>query len=135
MIKSEQRIITFIVPRRGDDEHTFAVVEARVDRDFADESANDISALFDAIQRAVSRWVRSTERGQSVIRSNHNDFNLGDLAEWKDDESLVTLLRDQGIWSMSIVTYSDSTGHSWEFDDALFDETEISADPNREREP
>lgn len=125
MTESEHRTIKAIVPRNSRDEHTFAVVEANVDGGFGDEQVNDIHALFGGIQQAVTGWSRQTEIGKSVIQTNGMDFNVGDLVEWASDKTLVPFLREQGIQSVSVETFSDTTGHSWEFDDRLIENFQI----------
>ena len=69
---------------------------------------------------------------QNLGRSESLDVdNVGDLAEWAADETLVPFLREQGIRSVAVQIWSDTAGHCWEFDDRLFDEMEINAANDR----
>lgn len=119
------KTIQAVVPRQSRDEITFAVVEAQVADHFGDEQSSDVHALVGCLVQAVTDWRRQSKIGADVIQRNGSDFNVGDLAEWKDEESFVPHLRGHGIESISVETYSDSTGHSWEFDDQLIENFEI----------
>ena len=115
------RTIKAVVIRQSNDENTVAIVHSDVDDEFADEQAK-VHALFGSIQQAVTEWGRQTAEGQSVFRSNGFDFNVGDLGEWCDDESLARFLRQQGIHKLRIECHCDTSGHCWDYDDRLFDE-------------
>ena len=132
------RTIRAVVPRPSRDEHTFAVVEAQVDDDFgADEAVPrpsdggidppaDATVLWGHLQLAVTEWFHEADAGKAAIRGNHDDSNVGDLAEHQRDETLIPFLWRQGIRSLAIETYADASGHIWEYDDVLFDETEVT---------
>jgi hypothetical protein len=131
------RTIDAVIIRNSREEHTVAIVRAEIADDFGcDErgsggSPDDVTVLWGRIQLAVTEWFFKTDQGKAAIRSNNYDFNIGDLAEWKEHDSLVPFLRRQGIHSLEIDIHSDTAGHCWDFDDVLFDDMEINADNDR----
>jgi hypothetical protein len=111
-----QRII---IPRVSRDETTFAVVE------FGGVKREE---LKNAIQRAITDWVRNSEDGRRAFAASGEDFNVGDLAEELPGfrgslapgaDPLAAALIKQGLTYPSIDTYCDDQPSGWEFDDHL----------------
>jgi hypothetical protein len=144
---SNQRLIQTVVFRQGG-EKTVAIVHALVPSDFRqeeDRSKGSVMLLQGRISQAVSDWLRQTDAGRQYIESSYFHFNVGDLAHLIDDEmdadteygpeELETFLRGRGILALHVETFrSDEAEHTWDFDDALFDDLEIDADYYAERE-
>lgn len=125
------RTIEAVVIRQSRDEKTVAIVKATVADDFGsddDAAHDDVTTLYGHIQLAVTDWFRETDTGKAAVRGSSYDLNVGDLADWCDDKTLVPFLRKQGIRRLRIETHSDTHGHHWDYDDVLFDQMEITAE-------
>jgi hypothetical protein len=90
-----------------------------------------------AMERACTRWVTQTEAGRSEWESNKGDFNIGDITLSLGDTELLAFLREEGIYSITIMTtdedpdYEDFDNHEderqWAFDDCLVDREQVAA--------
>jgi hypothetical protein len=99
-----------ILPRISRDETTFAVIEyAGVDR----------RDLKQAVQRAVTTWVRTCESGRDAFDNVSEDFNVGDLANELGDAALQAELKKHGITHLAVDCRCDCMPTGWEYDDLL----------------
>ena len=140
-LPGDQRVVQAVVFRKGG-EKTAAIVNALVSQKFGNDGypfEGDVMLLHSCICQAVSDWLRETEAGRRCIESTHFGFSAEDLAdlvdaemdatEQYDPEELGTSLRRYDILALHVETYqSDEERHTWDFDDALFDDLEINAD-------
>lgn len=99
-----------ILPRISRDETTFAVIE------YAGVDGLD---LKQAVQRAVTAWVKQSEAGRQAFDNASEDFNVGDLANELSDPALQSELKKQGVTHLVVDCYCDDLPARWEFDDLL----------------
>jgi hypothetical protein len=105
-----------VIIRRSNDENTVAIIEARRTGQVA--SPADLGRQ---IRSAVSEWINTTSRGKAALANSGNDFNVGDLAEWHRDESLLAILSKHGVQIIELdAVQAEFAG--WDYDDHLFDE-------------
>lgn len=115
--------VQFVVLRASEyEEATAAIVSATVTEDLADEAS-----LLDAIRRAVTAWMKTTEAGREAYIGTVADFNVGDFETYRD-EKLDELLRNRGVFSLNVLCVSASDCGSWVFDDLLFNSGDIEDD-------
>ena len=110
--------VQFVVFRNCPEEKTVAIVQANVSDEMYEEKS-----FFNALKKALTTWrVRTDRGGQAWIRSSE-DFNVGDLCEYQDDEYLKCFLREVGIRDLTVRTESsDSQSGLWSFDTVLMEE-------------
>ncbi len=110
--------IRFIVPRSQayDDECTFAVVTAQVERDLRDGRT-----FVQRLVKAVTEWVKTTDEGRAAWKCSFEDLNVGDLVHYVGDPSLDTILTRNGICSLCVQVFSEDYPSGWQFDDVLVD--------------
>ena len=114
--------IETVVFRQSDDENTVAILTCNQTSDIA-----DAGAFRDALRKAVSDWVDRTTDGREAYAENGNDFNLGDLAQWDDDPTLLEFMRLHGIGGFAIQVFCDTEpAPGWDYDDSLVDEERVN---------
>ncbi|MCK9433731.1 MAG: hypothetical protein M0R32_02655 [Candidatus Cloacimonetes bacterium] len=112
------RSVEFIVPRESKDENTYATIKAEVD---PSASLNLADHFKEALIKAVTQWIRSTDEGKELYFSTSEDLNIGDLASEGISKKLWKELKKVGIFAMSIKTNSICEEHNWNYDAHLFD--------------
>jgi len=105
--------ICFIVPRTSDEEVTFAVVDAKVESNLYEEEA-----FLNALDATLTEWFQ-TEEGQIAWNDSSEDFNVGDLIAYQGNDDLIELLRQNGIYRLSIEIYQQDRITNWTFDRVL----------------
>ena len=111
-----------MVIRQSNDENTVAILTCNRTNDIP-----DASAFRDALKKAVSDWVDRTTDGREAYSENGNDFNLGDLADWDDDPSLLKFMELHGITGFGIQVFCDiEPARGWGYDDNLVDEGRVT---------
>lgn len=108
----------YIVPRISNDEFTFAVVTADVDRDLS------AASLRNKLTEALTEWVALTAEGTRAWRASSLDFNVGDLAgHLPASRGLRRALARHGIRRLTVETFvdCDSPAHPWTYDTVLVD--------------
>ena len=95
--------IETVVFRRSTDENTVAILTCNRTSDIA-----DAAALREALKKAVSDWVDRTSDGRDAYAENGNDFNVGDLAQWDDDPTLLKFMALHGITGFTIQVFCDT---------------------------
>ena len=63
------------------------------------ESPND---FFNALTTSISDWVKNTEIGKKAFEYTCEDFNIGDLSSYLDDEDLKHILLTNGVCELEI---------------------------------
>ena len=106
----------FLVFRQDRDSKTVAVVKV----DFKSEPYGE-KYLRQAITRAVTQWIKSTDEGRCAWKQSSEDFNVGDLSAWQSSPVLGRFLVDNGVYSLVIETYDAKTVGDWQYDDVLAD--------------
>jgi hypothetical protein len=108
---------TYIIPRRANDETTFAVVRASFTDEALKNGYSHIASFKARIIDAVTHWARKDLEGQNAWKESSEDFNVGDLANYKEDV-FNPYLKQYGITLLEVEAYSmDDDGDSWDFDD------------------
>jgi hypothetical protein len=110
----------FVVPRESREEHTFAIVKARVETSDLKQCGTFLAAL----RRAVKAWVLETKEGRAAWGRSCCDMNIGDLSSEGITSALGNRLRKQGIYSMKTEIYGSSAVGSWSFDSVLAEDVE-----------
>lgn len=111
--------VKFVVPRLSHEEITIAVVTGRVVIALVNEA--DFLA---ALQRAVSKWGRTSPFGIEAWTQSSEDFNVGDLSHYQSDEDLKRCLAEQGIEDLVIECHAslDNNLGPWQYDTILMDD-------------
>ena len=78
-------------------------------------------AAFAAIKKAVTGWVKHTTAGRVAWKQTENDFNVGDLAQYTNDDALKSYLHKDGIQALNIEVFDGDCERSWAFDTLLVD--------------
>lgn len=110
--------LSVLIARNSHEENTFAEVTFMPRGDVIDSAS-----LKQALVRALTTWVRTTDAGRDAWKHNNGDFNIGDLAseDYSSVSALGECLRAENVDLVDIKTYtSDET--AWEFDDVLVTE-------------
>ena len=76
---------------------------------------------FTAIKKAVTGWVKHTTAGQVAWKQSKNDFNVGDLADYTNDDALKSYLHKEGIQALNIAIEDLDCEMEWAFDTILVD--------------
>ena len=114
--------IETVLFRNSNDENTVAILTCDRTSDIA-----NAAAFRDALRKAVSDWVDRTTDGREAYDENGTDFNLGDLAQWDDDPTLLKFMKLHGISGFGIQTFCDTEpAAGWEYDDNLVDEDRVN---------
>ena len=88
---------------------------------------DEAATLRDALKKAVSDWVDRTTDGREAYAANGNDFNLGDLAQWDDDPTLLKFMELHGITGFNIQFFCDTEpAPGWDYDDNLVDDERVN---------
>lgn len=87
----------------GDRLETFAVVT------FTCEHTQDPSVLIEKFKSAVTAWVKQTSAGDKAWTYSVGSFNIGDYANYQNDEALTRLLLEEGL-TVKIVVMNDTSG-------------------------
>ncbi len=111
--------VEFVVLRDSREENTVAVVQAVV----APELADDVM-LRDAIRRAVTVWIKTTDGGRAAYEATCGDFNVGDFETYRDTK-LLKLLVNEGVFSIDVTCMSSEDCGEWMFDDRLVDNAAV----------
>jgi hypothetical protein len=106
-----------IVLRNSDDEITFADFSCRVK---GNQKPTD-EEVRNRISDAVEAWRKGTDAGDRAWTYTSEDFNIGDLTSYLDDEDLLDELKDRGIYRINIDIHSFDAYQPtpWSFDDIL----------------
>lgn len=113
-------MIQTVVIRRGNEENTVAVLTCK-----RTKAIPNASALRDALVKAVSDWVDRTTDGREAYEENGKDFNVGDLAQWDDDPTLLKFMKLHGITGFTLQIFSDpEPAYGWDYDDNLVADTD-----------
>lgn len=116
--------VQFIIPRISVNERTVAVVRARVELGGEPETE-----FVRRLRQAVTAWVHKSAQGKTALAHNNDDFNVGDLALWRGDPQLVNQLAHEGIYTLTVRTYSSSSSlWGWQFDDRLINDPDDHLD-------
>ena len=114
--------IETVVFRISNDENTVAILTCNRTSEIA-----DAAAFRDALRKAVSDWVDRTTDGREAYAGNGNEFNLGDLAQWDDDPTLLEFMKLHGITGFGIQVFCDTEpARGWDYDDNLVDEDRVN---------
>ena len=106
---------------------TVALVQVNVDDTFNDSGhSTESGAVQGAVVSAVTDWINETESGRKAWEESCEDFNIGDLCECLDDESLRARLSRYGIGGMEICI-TDGSESQWTFDEILVNTPDLSA--------
>jgi hypothetical protein len=104
-----------IIPRRSNDEVTFAVVRY---------AGCEPDQLLHRLRRAVEMWAR-TEQGRAALAEAPRDFNVGDLSQFtpagmgREDDLSLSLLA-VGVTHLDIDVHSqDGVVRGWDYDTPL----------------
>lgn len=54
------------------------------------------------LRSAITDWVKFNPVGKQAWEGSRRDFNIADLGEYEDDETLQVYLREQGIMQVSV---------------------------------
>lgn len=85
---------------------TLALATIELDFDGATEKDG-----IDALEKAVSYWVRHTKEGRSLWDASSEDLNIGDLASQAMGEpSFVVALRLHGITHLKVESHALDSG-------------------------
>lgn len=113
--------IETVVIRQSNEENTVAVLTCN-----RTDCIADAAAFRDALQKAVSDWVDRTTDGREAYTENGDDFNIGDLAQWDNDPTLLEFMKLHGITGFGIQVFCDTEpAPGWEYDDNLVDEDRV----------
>ena len=103
------------------DRSSVAVINADCDEDIINDSTFCISVI-----KAVTRWIKGTQEGESALNRSSNDFNVGDLSNELDNPDLQAYLAEQGIENLEINTYDCGFGNLfWDYDTVLVNLDEL----------
>jgi hypothetical protein len=117
----------YVVPRISNDESTFAVVTADIDRKLS------AVAFRSSLAEALTEWVGLTAEGTRAWRASALDFNVGDLAEHLPaSRGLRRVLAQHGIRRLTVETFvdCDSPANPWTYDTVLVD-AGVTATPDK----
>jgi len=108
--------VEFVISREGTKELTFAIVTA----DINNENLRDEMNFLEAVQRAVTRWVKGSDNGKKAWKLTCEDFNIGDMDNWTSDTNLKKCLCEEGIdlFNIRIISHS-SICKNWMYDTVL----------------
>ena len=112
-----------VVFRRSNDENTVAILTCNRTSNLADAAAFRV-----ALKKAVRDWVDRTTDGRDAYAENGNDFNLGDLAQWDDDSTLLKFMQLHGVTGFTDqgpLRYQEPAP-GWDYDDNLVDEERVN---------
>lgn len=110
----------FVVKRNSCEETTLAMVYAEVNS----KKLLDENHFLDALQKAITNWVRTTDDGKDAWLESCKDFNVGDLSQQRifEGSSLWDKLLEVGIRNLRIETLCHtSLCQSWTYDTVLAD--------------
>jgi hypothetical protein len=107
--------VQFTVPRiEGLTLSTLAIITATVENP---KLTNEQDFLL-TLKRTVTAWINTSEAGRRAWKSTANDFNVGDLAHYLDDDELERQLKLHGISELKVEVMNLSRGN-WLFDTIL----------------
>lgn len=84
---------------------------------------NSRDALL-ALKKGVTEWVRTTEEGRRLWEYSSEDLNIGDLASYLEDASLLECLKRRGIEGIDLL-YEVVEGEEISYDHVLVDGDEL----------
>lgn len=74
--------------------------------------------LEEALVRAVTNWIKTTEEGKAAFQYATDDLNIGDLLSHLDDENLARAMENEGIKSFQVMQPDVC---DWNYDTPLVD--------------
>lgn len=77
------------------------------------ERTQEPRLLLQVIKAAVTTWVNTTQEGKEAFADSEEDFNIGDLAHYDDEESLKLCLLEEGL-VISVETASSPAMFSYD---------------------
>lgn len=80
---------------------TYAIVT------FTCEQSQDPKVLIEKFKAAVTDWINSTDEGKAAWNYSCEDFNIGDFANYENDQKLNECLAKEGL-SVNIDLMNDS---------------------------
>lgn len=117
----------FTVIRNDPDEITFALVTANVNQIVLGNETDFLNALT----RAISDWVKTSDAGKMAWENSSEDFNVGDLSHWTDELSLKKCLEKEGITELNIdINSKNMASTEWMYDTVLADVDDDMSDEN-----
>jgi hypothetical protein len=96
---------------------TVAVVSADETSKVGHVTHDNSISLQEAIIRGVDHWIKTTEQGKLARMYACDDFNIGDLASYTEDQDLIRCLENEGVTNLEI-TMPDFTT-DWTYDTPL----------------
>lgn len=110
--------VTFIVPRI---EKMRIPTVAAVTAEVGAENLRQDNGFRAALERALTKWFKTTEAGYEAWQQSCEDFNVGDLAAQLPAEgALKEFLELEKIFNLEIQTF-DGGGCDWLYDAVLGD--------------
>ena len=108
--------IKFVVRRADCDEITMATVTAIIKNELTPEAV-----FLEALRQALTKWVRSTDKGKKAWALSSEYFNIGDLVEYIPATGILRkCLVEVGIRNLKIETLSvTQLTRYWNFDTIL----------------
>lgn len=127
---------TCVVARQSQDELTYAIVRASM-------AIPSVTALRDAITKAVTEWMQTTSDGAEAWRESSGDFNIGDLSLWLDSSGEPSSFRPQSKLTFALEKYGVKHLYiethcrleiqdAWTYDNHLFDAAAVEETFNEE---
>jgi hypothetical protein len=99
---------------------------ANVTANVINESLLDNSKFLEALIRAITNWMKCTDKGKKAFEYSSEDFNIGDLSSYLEDANLKGLLYEQGISDLTVSIYTCAESNpNWVYDTHLFDANEL----------
>lgn len=73
----------------------------------------ETSTAKELFEKALSRWVNTTESGKTAWEESREDFNIGDFSMNDNNQELKLILVENGIMSAEVETFTmdDSYGY------------------------
>lgn len=105
------------VPRIDKNLVNLAIIKAKTKH-------SSVDAFKNALRNALTAWVKETDEGKQAWEYSSEDFNVGDLTDWTDTQSLILYLSKYDIYSLSVDILT-LPQHNWMFDEVLVNDLEL----------
>lgn len=81
------------------------------------------AAGLQAVERAITRWVKETPEGREAYEESSEDYNIGDFVDDYQSESLAAYLIKEGIAGLDLTTLCPDETNT--YDHHLVDDEEL----------
>lgn len=90
------------------------------------DDSKDSKVLIDKLKVGITDWINTTKDGKDVWDYSSADLNIGDIAGYEKDESLIDCLSEHGIGFE--VKVMNGCGNIFPYDTVLANEAAIAND-------